>query len=200
MKVALIRHGPTAWNEQGRIQGRIDIPLSAAGRAKMERLGPPEGFPFRHAYSSPLRRARETAALLGLADPILDGRLAEHDWGKWEGLTRPEILARDGEDAFARAGTGIDFMPPGGEPTRDLVARVRAFLSDVGKHDDNAVAVTHRGVLRSAYAIATSWDMLTPMPEALDLTRALILSLDGDGGVAIAVLNAPLSARRGRSS
>jgi broad specificity phosphatase PhoE len=138
--------------------------------------------------------------LLGLTDPILDARLAEHDWGRWEGMTRSEILARDGEDAFQRAGSGIDFTPPGGEPTRDLVARVRTFLDDVAMRGDNAVAIAHRGVLRSAYAIATGWQMLTPMPDELDLSKALILSLDAEGGAEIAGLNVPLSAKKDRSS
>src|SRR5215831_13098320 len=95
LRIAFLRHGPTDWNEEGRIQGRIDMPLSACGRAKMATLLPPDGFAAACAYTSPLRRARETADLLGYPDAIVDERLAEHHWGDWEGLTREEILARD---------------------------------------------------------------------------------------------------------
>ena len=195
MRIAFLRHGPTDWNAEGRIQGRIDMPLSAAGRAKMAALLPPQGFDKAHAFTSPLGRARETAKLLGYADAIPDARLAEHHWGAWEGLTREEILARDGADAFSKAGTGIDFTPKDGESTRDLLARVADFLRERGREDSAAIAIAHRGVLRSAYALATDWDMLTPMPAKLDLTTALILEVGANGVPRIAELNAPLRNR-----
>jgi len=197
VRIALIRHGPTAWNAEGRIQGKRDVPLSDEGRKLFATLLPPPGFEHARAFVSPLGRARETASLLGIENPTIDERLAEHGWGQWEGLTREEILARDGKDAFVRAGSGIDFTPRGGERTADLIARVRGFLSDVAKSSPDAVAITHRGILRSAYAIATGWEMLTPMPDALDLTKALILSLDGGGQTAIAALNVPLDQKTG---
>jgi probable phosphoglycerate mutase len=195
MRIAFVRHGPTEWNAQGRIQGRLDMPLSAEGRARMAKLGPPEGFANARAYASPLGRARETALLFGFPNPILDERLAEHHWGRWEGLTREEILARDGEDAFTRAGRGADFTPPEGERTADLIARVRSFLDDIAKTDKDAIAITHRGVLRSAYTIATGWKMLTPMPDQLDLSKALVLEIGRDGNATIAALNVALTTR-----
>jgi broad specificity phosphatase PhoE len=195
LRIAFLRHGPTDWNEEGRIQGRIDTPLSAAGRARMAALLPPDGFAAARAYTSPLRRARETAALLGYANAAPDDRLSEHHWGAWEGLTREEILARDGADAFARAGSAIDFTPKAGESTRDLLARVADFLRDVARGDGDAVAIAHRGVLRSAYTLATGWDMATPMPEKLDLSAALILEVDAAGAMRVAEMNVPLRQR-----
>jgi probable phosphoglycerate mutase len=65
----------------------------------------------------------------------------------------------------------------------------------VAKLPQDAIAVTHMGVLRSAYALATGWDMSAPMPDELDLTAALVLSLDGNGAPAIAELNAALRVR-----
>ncbi len=195
MRIALLRHGPTVWNAQGRIQGSLDMPLSDEGRARMAALAPPAGFEHARAFTSPLGRARETAALLGLRDVIVDARLSEHNWGHWEGLTREEILARDGADAFERAGKGRAFTPPYGERTEDLVARVASFLRDVSKGQGDAIAIAHRGVLRSAYAIATGWQMLTPMPDALDLSKVLILELDKNTAPRIAALNVAFSAR-----
>lgn len=195
LRIAFLRHGPTDWNEQGRIQGRIDMPLSEAGRARMARLLPPQGFETVRAYVSPLWRARETAQLIGLANAVIDERLSEHHWGEWEGLTREEILARDGIDAFERAGSGIDFRPKGGESTRELMSRLSDFLGDVAKDQSDAIAVAHRGILRSAYALATNWDMASPMPAKLDLSRALVLDLAKDGRAQIAKMNAPLRSR-----
>ena len=195
MRIAFLRHGPTEWNGEGRIQGRIDTPLSAAGAAKMAGLLPPQGFENARAFTSPQRRARETAALLGYPHAVPDERLAEHHWGAWEGLTREEILARDGDDAFTRAGLGIDFTPKDGESTRDLLARVAGFLHDVAHGEGDAIAIAHRGILRSAYTLATGWKMMTPMPEKLDLETALILALDKSGTATIAELNAALRRR-----
>ena len=195
MRIAFLRHGPTDWNAEGRIQGSIDMPLSAAGRAKMAGLLPPQGFETARAFTSPLLRARETAALLGLINAVPDARLAEHHWGEWEGMTREEILARDGADAFVRAGSAIDFTPKGGESTRALLARVADFIADVTQGEGDAIAIAHRGVLRSAYTLATGWDMATAMPEKLDLSGALILAVEADGVPRIAAMNVALRGR-----
>ncbi|HUO97910.1 MAG TPA: histidine phosphatase family protein [Rhizomicrobium sp.] len=192
MKLCLIRHGPTAWNAQHRVQGSIDIPLSAEGRARMERLLPPAGFETARAYASPKLRARQTASCLGLKQVRLEPRLVEQNWGEWEGLTRAEMLERDGEDAFARSGRGLAFRPPGGESTGELHARVKSFFADAAGLGEDAVAVTHMGVLRAAYVMATGWNMDMAMPEELDLKAALILALAPEGAPAIAQLNAPL--------
>lgn len=189
MKIALLRHGPTEWNAAGRIQGHTDIPLSEAGLATMAALRLPFSFP--RVYSSPMRRARQTVEALGLGDPILDTRLMEQNWGAWEGLTRAQILARDGEDAFVKAGSlqGEAFRPGGGESTGELHVRVAAFLKDLARADGDAVAVAHLGVLRAAYTLATGWDMATPMPADLDVSKILLLALDAEGKPKVESLN-----------
>lgn len=197
MKLCLVRHGPTDWNAQGRVQGTVDTPLSEEGKAKMSALLPPEGFERVRAYSSPKLRARQTAACLGLKQVKLDSRLAEQDWGDWEGLTRAEMLARDGDDAFLRAGSlrGLAFRPPGGESTGELHTRVQSFFADLAQSTEDAIAVTHLGVLRAAYVLATGWEMSEPMPQDLDLKCALILELQPGAAPAVAQLNVPLRTR-----
>ena len=106
MKIAFLRHGPTGWNALGRIQGHTDIGLSDEGAAKMAGLRLPADMAAHRLYVSPLMRARQTAQLLGLSGESLDARLMEQNWGRWEGLTRAEILASHGADAFVRAGQG----------------------------------------------------------------------------------------------
>jgi broad specificity phosphatase PhoE len=195
LKLALLRHGPTEWNAAGRIQGHTDIALSEAGLALMSSRRLPFSFP--RVYASPMLRARQTAQALGLAAPVLDARLMEQNWGAWEGLTRAEILARDGEDAFIKAGSerGEAFRPGGGESTGELHARVAAFLKDAARGDDDAIAVAHLGVLRAAYTLATGWDMATPMPADLDVSKILLLSLNKDGQPEIEVLNLEFTSR-----
>src|ERR1700761_8360328 len=113
MKLALLRHGPTEWNAAGRVQGHTDIPLSDAGLAKMRGLAIPEPFSAARVYASPLLRTRQTADALGLASPILDARLMEQNWGRWEGLSRDQIVAKEGADVFVRHGVAGAFHPPG---------------------------------------------------------------------------------------
>jgi broad specificity phosphatase PhoE len=195
LKIAFLRHGPTGWNALGRIQGHTDIPLSDEGLAKMRGLLPPPGFARARAFSSPLLRARQTAEALGLADPILDARLMEQNWGRWEGLSRAEILAREGENAFTQAGLKLRFRPPGGEFTEELHDRVAAFFKDAARENRDAIAVTHMGVLRAAYTLASGWDMSAPMPPDLDISKALILGLTDEGVPTIAELNVELPVR-----
>lgn len=195
MRLALLRHGPTEWNALGRIQGHTDIPLSEEGFERMRRHVPPRGFEQAHAFVSPLTRARQTAEAIGLTNPVADARLMEQNWGRWEGLSRAEILARDGGDAFARAGRALQFRPPGGESTKELHDRVAAFLADAAREQADAIAVTHLGVLRAAYTLATDWDMSTPMPPDLDISKVLILRVTPEGASALDTLNVELPAR-----
>ena len=98
MIVAFLRHGSTAWNEEGRMQGRRDVPLSDRGRAEVEawRTGMSEASPIPKSapwYSSPLRRAVETAEILSGAPPQCEPALIEMDWGDWEGFRLDELRA-----------------------------------------------------------------------------------------------------------
>jgi broad specificity phosphatase PhoE len=195
MRLALLRHGPTGWNAQGRIQGHTDIPLSDEGLEKMRGLLPPPSFEQARVFVSPSRRARQTAEALGLREAAWDPRLMEQNWGIWEGLSRADILARDGKDAFGRAGHALAFRPPGGESTAELHDRVESFLKDRARETGDAIAVAHLGVLRAAYTLATGWDMATPMPPDLDVSRVLILSLAPDAAPSLDALNVELSLR-----
>ena len=192
-RLALIRHGPTAWNAQNRFQGSIDIPLSEEGAARMAALAPPDGFENADAFSSPLSRARLTAELLGYANPTIDTRLTEQNWGEWEGLTRFDVIARHGPEIFEHAGSGLGFRPPRGESAGEVRVRLTSFLHDLAAdRTRDAVAIVHRGVIRSAYALARGWDLTGPMPDDLDLSAVMILNVDKAGGPSIAALNVPL--------
>ena len=177
MKIALFRHGPTDWNARHLIQGHTDIPLSDEGLQKMRGLRPP--FAAERLFASPLLRARQTAEAMGLANPVLDARLMEQHWGRWEGMSLQAISEKEGKDAFLRAGRKEQFRPPGGESTLELMTRVEAFLSDVAGGEGDAVAVTHMGVLRAAYTLASGWNMATSMPADLDTGKILVLELGG---------------------
>jgi len=187
MKIALFRHGPTDWNAEHRIQGHTDVALSTEGLRKMQGLRLP--FPAARVFASPMQRTRQTAEAMGLGNPILDARLMEQNWGRWEGLSLQAITEQEGKDAFIRAGRRGQFRPPGGESIDEVMVRVGDFLRDAGREDSDAIAVTHMGVLRAGYTLATGWDMATPMPAELDVSKILVLELGKDAKPRIHALN-----------
>ncbi|MHA1568499.1 MAG: histidine phosphatase family protein, partial [Alphaproteobacteria bacterium] len=94
--IAMIRHGPTPWNEAKRLQGQRDIPLSVKGRRTVEGWTLPSEFEEFAWFCSPLTRARQTAALLGL-EPEIEPAIKEMEWGSWDGHTMPELRAKFGD-------------------------------------------------------------------------------------------------------
>jgi probable phosphoglycerate mutase len=193
VRVCLIRHGSTAWNEAGRIQGRTDIPLSDTGRARARAWTLPDGFPGARCLCSPLDRARETAALLGFADAATDPRLAEMAWGRFEGRTLAELRAELGRDMLDLEAAGLDFRPPGGESPRLVAARLAACLRDVAARGTDCVLVTHKGVLRASLVLAFGWDMLGKPPVRYEPELALVYGL-GPAGQLVLVETRPLVA------
>jgi probable phosphoglycerate mutase len=88
----LVRHGETEWSRSGRHTGCTDVPLTERGRAEARGLAPlVRSHRIGAAFVSPLRRARETAELLGLHDARVDADLREWDYGGYEGVTTAEI-------------------------------------------------------------------------------------------------------------
>ncbi|MCP4326827.1 MAG: histidine phosphatase family protein [Alphaproteobacteria bacterium] len=192
-RVALIRHGPTAWNEAGRIQGRRDTPLSDGGRGEVGRWRVPAELADFAWISSPLVRAVETARLLGAPEPLAtDARLAEMHWGAWEGLTLADIRRRGGETARANEDRGLDFRPHGGESPREVQVRVGSWLADIAAAGTPTLAVAHKGVIRAIFALASGWDMRGKPPHKMAWAAAHAFDIDDGGRPRIGHLNLPL--------
>jgi probable phosphoglycerate mutase len=200
-----IRHGPTGWNADGRIQGRTDIPLSPEGRARVQAWRLPAGLARFDGeadwVTSPLLRAAETARLLrgladgaGAADVKADDRLVEMAYGAWEGRLRAEVEAGLRASLGDWGHLGLDFAPPGGESPRRVQARLRPFLAERAACGRATVAVCHKGVIRALYALATGWAMTTRPPEKVRDDCAHLFSLSADGTPAVVRMNVPLLA------
>ena len=141
----LIRHGkPDFPGGERMCLGRTDLPLSAVGRMEAALLA--EYFPRRDAvlFSSPLRRAAETAAQFARPVSVLPG-LAEMDAGEWDGLSFTEIRSRWPELYARRAHERVP--PPGGESEAAALGRFTAAMGEVLKPGGGACAVTHSGVV-----------------------------------------------------
>jgi len=124
------RHGRTAWNASGRLQGQSDVELDDVGHSQIVAASQVLStiFPNAAILTSDLKRARQTAdelARLTGQVPILDTRLRERSFGEWEGLGRQEIAVRwpDLFEAWQR-GTDAVARPPGGESRAEVGYRV----------------------------------------------------------------------------
>jgi probable phosphoglycerate mutase len=160
-RILAIRHGQTAWNASGRIQGHTDIALDALGHWQAQRLAEAlQGEPLHAVYSSDLARARQTAAPLAAAAGLpvqVDTGLRERGFGSFEGLDFAQIEQRWPEQAARWRRRDADFGPPGGEVLREFRERVAAAVERLAAgHRGQCIAlVTHGGVLDLLYREAT---------------------------------------------
>ena len=191
-RLFVIRHGPTSWNEEQRLQGRADIPLSPAGRRQVTALQLPLEFQQILWRVSPLGRALETLCMLGIEEPVGEPRLVEMDWGNWEGRKVEELRAEFGDEMQRNEDRGLDFRPPRGESPREVQERLIPLLRELGRAGGISGAVTHKGVIRALYALATDWPMLGKPPHRLDWRAAQIFGVAEDGSITLERLNVPL--------
>jgi probable phosphoglycerate mutase len=191
--LVLVRHGPTGWNAEGRIQGHTDIPLSPEGRCQVSSQALPGAFASFQVVSSPLVRARETAALLNCEVRTLVPELMEMCWGEWEGATLASLRAKYGERVQVREDRGLDFQPPGGESPRLVQQRLRPWFRRLADEAHPTVGFTHKGVIRATLAMACRWNMLGPMPVKLDWRRAQLFRIAIDGRPELVAANIPLA-------
>jgi len=156
MDIIVVRHASTKYNEQGLINGRHDDTLSVRGQKELpgllKRL---KGYEIELVYSSPLKRAVDTARPISEAKkaPLkLDNRLMEVDFGtftskNWDSMK--EIFgmpSRELLDTYS-----YDLRPYGGESSDQVRKRIEDFLADLAKTDQKALIVTHGGIIRWFY-------------------------------------------------
>jgi len=160
--LVLVRHGETAWNAEGRVQGQTDVPLNNIGRAQALALVPvlaAEGFGA--LYSSDLLRVRETAQptaqALGLG-VRLEAGLRERHYGMFETLTYVECRERFPAEFERFRQKELEFDFGTGESLRAFSERALASVGAIAaRHAGQAVLVfTHGGVLEMLYREATA--------------------------------------------
>tara|TARA_R110002072_G_scaffold12038_22_gene53075 strand:- start:5320 stop:5940 length:621 start_codon:yes stop_codon:yes gene_type:complete len=194
----LLRHAPTRWNAQGRLQGRRDIPLSEAGRWEARGYRLPDDLVRRRWFVSPLRRARETAALTGLEPARVEPGLLEMDWGAWEGERLADLRWRLGAALAGNEARGLDFRPQAGESPREVQQRLTPWLARLAQQGLPAGAVAHKGIIRALYAWALNWDMTGAPPEKLQNSCYHLFEITPAGTPRLIALNRPLTARADR--
>ena len=164
----MIRHGETAWNAEGRVQGQTDVPLSATGEAQARALvAALAGERFAALYASDLTRVRQTAApaasALGL-EVRLDASLRERHYGKFETLTYAEARERHPQDFARFKAKEPDYDFGSGESLLAFNARAIACVADIARrHAGEAVLVfTHGGVLEMVHRHARGTRLSAP--------------------------------------
>ena len=192
-RIVVLRHAPTAWNRDRRLQGRTDVALDEEGVALAARWRIDPAWAAYRVLSSPLGRARMTAAILFPdAEVGVDSRLIEMDFGAWEGRRLAELRTDPTEDAAAREDQGLDFRAPGGESPREVQARLLPLLRRLAELKRPTVLVTHKAVSRAIYALASGWPMIGKPPVKLRPNCAHLYALAADGTPAIERLNVSL--------
>jgi broad specificity phosphatase PhoE len=146
----VVRHGRTEANASGRLLGRLDIPLDDVGEAQAVLLAASVG-PVDRVVSSPLRRTRQTAEVLGVPVEV-DERFVELDYGDYDGMRLGDVPA----ELWVRWRSDPHFAPPGGESLRELRVRVDEALEDLAEaaRTQDVVVVTHVSPIKASVAWA----------------------------------------------
>lgn len=177
--IALLRHYPTDWNGEARLQGRTDRPLTEAAREKLRALALPPPWDIARLVASPLSRARETAEILAAGREVAtDSRLVEQSWGVWEGRLSHELLMEPESNFVPTHEIDWDFRPPKGESQADVWARTKAALADLAQAGHPAVVVTHKAAMR---VILSQAAQIPPGETEIKRGRLYPIALAPDG-------------------
>jgi probable phosphoglycerate mutase len=185
-RLLLWRHGLTAWNAEGRIQGQLDSPLAEDGVRQAEKAAELlAALRPSIIVSSDLSRARLTAEELAVRTGLpvsVDRRLRERHWGQWQGATHAELAESDPERYAAwQDGGRIDV--PGAETDADVGIRVAAALAEHAPAGGVAVVVSHGGALKHGLAALIGVPGLGPVLRGLGNCRWSEVQRRGDGWV-----------------
>ncbi|MEY4360751.1 MAG: hypothetical protein RL391_57 [Actinomycetota bacterium] len=181
-QIVLVRHGRTALNAQGRMQGRLDEPLDEVGErqaAALARYLSSELGPDDLVVSSPLQRAVRTAEMIANGrDVRIDERWIELAYGEFDGRLQSEIPA----DTWARWRRDDDFSPPGGESLREVSERVVGACTEmldraVGRR---VVIVSHVSPIKAAIVWALGADPSLSWRMRLDTAAVSRIAVAGE--------------------
>ncbi len=172
-RICLVRHGETAWNAEGRVQGQLDIPLNETGRAQARAIAAAlADEDFSAIYSSDLMRVRQTAEpsakRLALA-VVFDAALRERHYGMFESLTYVEVRERFPEQYARFRNKDPDFDLENGESLRGFAERAIGAVSRlIERHAGEQILVfTHGGILEMVYRHATAAGLSAPRDFAI---------------------------------
>jgi len=194
MRLILARHGETMWNRENRILGHTEIELTEKGRKQAERLALAlKDEKVTAIYSSPLRRARETAdeiARFHQQEVVPDDGLKELDAGELDGLTFDQVMERYGKFLEEWLKDIPSLKMPGGESVAELDERTWATVERiVNEHPEGvAVLVSHSFVIMSIISRALGMSISNFRRLRLGVASISILNF-GKRGISLLQFN-----------
>lgn len=186
-KVFLVRHGKTEWNKLRKIQGSQDIGLSEEGVMQANYLSEKFNGNFDLIYTSPLKRAIETANIISKntnLEPIVIDDLREINFGKWESLTFKEVECKFPEEFEKWRNDKIEGPLCGGDVSVKKAGRrfKNAIEPIVSKNaGKDIVFVAHGGIILAGLIAFFNWDMT--MYHKISLENAAICELHFDSNL-----------------
>lgn len=194
-RFGVLRHAPTVWNREKRIQGQLNSPLTQEGEMMALQWGEMlQPCAWDRILLSDLGRTRQTAELINLALKLpmtSDPRLREKDWGEWTGSTIVKIRRQSGHRLAAMESAGWGFRPPGGEDRTEVWERGHQALIDASRRwpGEKILVVTHEGMIKCLVYRLTDRQFFPTEPPILRRGHLHRLK-HGRNGMAIEALNA----------
>ena len=184
-KVLIIRHGETQWNLQGKLQGRLDTPLTLNGVRQAMAIAVQHKSFIQETqdiqfWVSPLGRAKQTASILADLWEVPFSyfkeipALAERGYGCWEGLSQEEIKATRAQEFESNSRDPWNFAMEGGESRAKLANRLHEWVEELSA-DSLHVAITHSGCLRSLRGLYTGVSLDVQLGYNEPQTTAVLL-------------------------
>jgi broad specificity phosphatase PhoE len=182
-RIFLVRHGATSLTAEDRFAGSTDVELSDEGRRQIaslaERL---KGESLDAFYTSPLQRTMETARILAAPhgmQPVVEHSLREIDYGRWEGLTRPEVEKSFREEYAIWEEDPFTIAPIGGESGINVLNRALPFMRRIVEQHRHrsVVVVSHKGTNRLLISSLLGFDVRS-YRDRLDQSPAALSILD----------------------
>lgn len=200
-RIAFIRHSITEWNEENRIQGQLDSPLTSEGIALAKSwrtvLNPKQ---FDAVITSDLKRTIHTAEIItdGINLPFFQSSgLREQNWGIWTGLLLDEIKTKHSAELEEQIVKGWEFRPENGESREDvshrartaLIEQINKIIETTGKKDLKILVVAHEGVLKAVIYKLLDHDFMPGNEKIMKKRKLHWLNWDSKLGLAIESIN-----------
>lgn len=160
MNIYFVRHGETEWNKEGRLQGWLNSELTENGKSQAALLRDQLSITFDKVYSSPSKRAMDTAKILTNNEQsiLVDDRLKEIHLGSWQGRLISDIQQEDADRYKVYCGSPEQYIPDHGESLEQLKERMGDFYRDCQKAEaENIVVVTHGVSIRAMLLAVYNW-------------------------------------------
>jgi broad specificity phosphatase PhoE len=186
-EIWLVRHGETEWSRDHRHTSTTDLPLTPEGEQVARRLAAPLARDFALVLTSPMRRARDTAALAGHGTAVVDRDLTEWGYGDYEGVTTAEI--RESVPGW----TVWTHPSPGGESAEKVSERLDRVVARLRGVDGDCLVFGHGHALRALTARWLDLPVIDGRHFRLDTATICVLGYERETPVVLR-WNAPAHA------